>query len=337
MNAARGRIAITIFSSNIGRVQSICRAAKACGRNVAVIGRSLHRMIGAARACGYLKDVGDFVAEEDIGLLPADRIVMIVTGSQGETRAQLARIARGDHAGVSLGKGDTVIYSSRAIPGNERNIIDVNNHLAAAGVEILHPGKVGETIHVSGHPAQDEIRDMFRWVRPEAVVAVHGERTMIEAQAALARESGIKNEIVPNNGSVIRLAPGPVEILDHVETGLLAVEPGRVIESDHQAIIQRRKLQFSGTVHVSLVMNERGDLVADPQISTVGLTDPDLEEGKKFEADILSEIEDILADMTREELRDDHFVSEEIRIGLRRFVAHLLKIKPKTTVHLVRV
>lgn len=205
---------------------------------------------------------------------------MIVTGSQGETRAQLARIARGDHAGVSLGKGDTVIYSSRAIPGNERNIIDVNNHLAAAGVEILHPGKVGETIHVSGHPAQDEIRDMFRWVRPEAVVAVHGERTMIEAQAALARESGIKNEIVPNNGSVIRLAPGPVEILDHVETGLLAVEPGRVIESDHQAIIQRRKLQFSGTVHVSLVMNERGDLVADPQISTVGLTDPDLEEGK---------------------------------------------------------
>jgi len=332
-----GQIAITIFASNIGRIRSICKAAQAEGRNVAIVGRSLHKMTGAARVCGYLDDIPDFVVEEDINLIPKDKIVMIVTGSQGEARAQLARIARADHPEISLGRGDTVIYSSRAIPGNEKEIIAVNNNLAASGVEIITPGSAEETIHVSGHPRRGEITRMLDWLKPQSVVAVHGERTMIEAHAQLARACGIKTAIVPNNGSVIRIAPGPAEVLDHIETGLLAVEPGRIIDADHQAIIQRRKLQYSGTVHVSLVMNARGDLEADPQISTVGLIDPDTKEGQKFEDDIAGEIEDILTDLSRKERIDDDFVAEEIRIGVRRFVQHMLQIKPKTTVHLVRI
>jgi len=333
----KGRIAVTIFASNIGRIRSICHAAKACGRSVALIGRSLHRMVGAAKECGYLKDVTDFVGEDDIGLIPHDRIVMIVTGSQGEQRAQMARIARGEHPSIRLGRKDTVIFSSRAIPGNEREIITVKNNLAAAGVRIVTTRDTDQCIHISGHPARQEIRRMLGWIKPAALIPVHGERTMLEAHAALGRECGVPTTIVPNNGSVIRLAPGEAAVIGHVETGLLAVEPGRVIKADHPAIGQRRKLQFSGAVHVTLVMDARGDLAADPKISTVGLADTESPEGQRFENAILGEIDDILADLTQEELYDDTFVSEEIRIGVRRFVDHTLKIKPKAVVHLVRI
>lgn len=332
-----GRIAITMFASNIGRLKSICLAANENGRQVALMGRSLHRMTAAARECGYLKDVPQFVSDEDVGYLPDDKVVMVLTGSQGEARAQLARIARGDHQEISFKRGDTVIFSARPIPGNEREIIAVKNNLAATKVRVISPRDTKHCIHVSGHPARDEITQMFQWLKPQCVVAVHGERSMLEAHAALALDCQVPTAIVPNNGSVIRLSPGTPQIIDHVETGILAVEPGRIIDANHQAIVQRRKLQYSGAVHATLVMNARGDLVSDAQVSTVGLVDPDDKDGQKFEDDILDEIEDILADMTREELRDDNFVMEEMRIGIRRFVQHKLSIKPKTSVHLVRV
>lgn len=333
----RGRIAITMFASNIGRLRTICLAARQTGRQVALLGRSLHTMVVAARDCGYLKDIPNFVPEDEIGYIPDDKIIILVTGSQGEARAQLARIARGEHREISFKKGDTVIFSARPIPGNEREIIEVKNHLAASHVRIISPRETKHIIHVSGHPARDEITQMLQWVKPQAVIAVHGERTMLEAHAALALECQVPTAIVPKNGSVIRLYPATPQVVDHIETGLLAVEPGRIISADHQAIAQRRKLQFSGAVHATLVMNARGDLVADAQVSTVGLIDPEDATGQKFEDSILDEIEDLLADMTREELYDDKFVGEEIRIGIRRFVDHKISIKPKTSVHIVRV
>lgn len=332
-----GRIMVTIFASNIGRLRSICLAAKESGRQVALMGRSLHNMVAAARECGYMSDIPPFIDEEDMGYLPDGKIIMIVTGSQGEPRAQLARIARGDHQEITLKQGDTVVFSARPIPGNEKDIIAVKNNLAASRVRIISPRETKHVIHVSGHPARDEIIQMFQWVKPQSVIAVHGERTMLEAHAALAREMQVPTAIVPNNGSVIRLYPGTPSVIDHIETGLLAVEPGRIIRADHQAISQRRKLQFSGTVHVTMVMDRKGGLAADLQVSTVGLVDPADDEGQAFEEEILIEIEEILDDMSDAELRDDAFVAEEIRIGLRRFVQHKLQIKPKTSVHLVRV
>lgn len=331
-----GRIAITLFASNIGRIRSVMLAARATGRHVAIIGRSLHRMVAAADESGYLDGLPDFISEEDVGRLPADKVVMIVTGSQGEARAQLARIARGDHPQIKFGRGDSVVFSSRAIPGNEKEIIEVKNNLAASGVNIIDHRKTPHCIHVSGHPARDEITQMFQWLKPQTVIPVHGERTMLEAHAELARACQVKNVIVPNNGSVIRLSGTP-EIIDHVETGLLAVEPGRIIDVSHPAIAERRKLQFSGAIHVTLVMDRQGKLVSDPLLNTVGLTDQKREEGADFENDLLDEIDDLLADMKKSDRQDDHFVAEEVRIGLRRYVDHLLRIKPKTTVHVVRV
>lgn len=333
----KGRIGVTVFASNIARVQSIVKAAKACDRKVALVGRSLHSMVSSAVDCGYLRDIPDFVSEEEIGYLPDEKQVMIVTGSQGEARAALARIARGDHQDIVFGRGDTVIFSSRAIPGNEKEINTVRNNLSAAGVHVISPHDTPHTIHVSGHPCRGEIVDMLSWVKPKLVVPVHGERVMLEAQAELARSCQVPHVIVPSNGSVICLGPAVPEIVDHVQTGLLAVEKTRIIDSNHASITERRKLQFSGTVHVTLVLNARGDLIADPQVSTVGLIDEERQEEKKILRELLDEIEDTLADMERNDLMDDHAVHEEVRIGVRRYVQVVLGMKPKTTVHVVRV
>ncbi len=333
----KGRIGITVFASNIARVQSIVKAAKAAERRVALVGRSLHSMVSSAVDCGYLRDIPDFLNEEEIGYLPEEKQVIILTGSQGEARAALARVARGDHADIVFGRGDTVIFSSRAIPGNEKEINTVRNNLSAAGVLVVTPNDTAHTIHVSGHPCRDEIIDMLNWVKPKLVVPVHGERIMLEAQADLARQCQVQHVIVPNNGSVICLGPATPEVIDHVQTGLLAVEKTRIIDANHAAISERRKLQFSGVVHVTLVINARGDLIADPQISTMGLLDEENLEEKKIVRDLLEEIEDTLADMEREDLMDDHAVHEEVRIGVRRYMNVILGVKPKTTVHVVRV
>lgn len=332
----KGRIAITIFASNIGRIHSIAKAAQAAGRKVALIGRSLHTMTGAARDSGYLHDIPDFWDEDDIGNLPDHEQLLIVTGSQGEARAALARIARGENSHIKFRRGDTVIFSSRAIPGNEVEINLVRNNIVASGATVVTPRDTKHVIHVSGHPCRDELADMYQWLRPQLVVPVHGERTQLEAQAEWARACQIDNVIVPGNGMLIKLSGTP-EIIDHVPTGLLAVEPGRILSADHAAIADRRKLQYTGVVHVTLVMDARGDLATEPQVTTTGLIDTDDDEELRVEEDLIGEIEDIIADMEKRDRKDDHALHEEVRIGVRRFVHMLMNIKPLTTVHIVRV
>ncbi|MCB1532407.1 MAG: ribonuclease J [Alphaproteobacteria bacterium] len=331
-----GRIAVTIFSSNIGRVKSIVRAAKKCGRDVGVIGRSLHRMVGVAHSCGYLDDIPDLLNAEDLGFLPDDKVVMIVTGSQGEYRSALAKIARGDHRDVTLNKGDTVIFSSREIPGNERDINAVKNNLTAAGIAVITPRDTENVIHVSGHPCQDEIAEMLGWLRPQIVVPVHGERTQLDAHARFARACQVQNTIIPVNGSLIKLAPGKAETVDHIETGLLAVDMKRIIPADHPSIIARRKLQYTGVIHISIVMDAKGKVVGDLKTNLIGLIDQETAESQ-IQDRLEDEVFALIDDMTWEERLDDHFVSEELRIGVRRFMVHTLGIKPNTTVHVIRI
>jgi ribonuclease J len=328
----KGRVAITLFSSNISRIQSIARAAEATGRSTCVMGRSLHRMVQSAKRCGMLSDIAEFIDERDISGLPDDKIVILMTGSQGEYRAMLPRIARGDHPHVKFHRGDTVIYSSRAIPGNDVEINAVKNILSSSGVNIITADDTDHTIHVSGHPCREEVNDMYQWVKPPLVVPVHGERANLEAQASFARKCQIKNVIVPNNGSVIQISGEP-KIIDHVETGLLAMDANRVIDSSHPSINERRKLQYSGTIHISVVIDARGDLITDPQVTTVGLIDRDDPDEYIFEQDIMEEVEDILSDMKRRGRNNPDSIQEKIRIGVRRFSMNVLRIKPKTTVH----
>lgn len=332
-----GKIAVTTFSSNIGRIISIAKAAEACDRRVAVIGRSLHRMIGCAHDCGLLNDIPDFISEDDLGYLPDDKMVVICTGSQGEYRAALAKIARGDFRGLKFNPGDTVIFSARAIPGNETAINVVKNNLSAGGVNIVSPRDTKNIIHVSGHPCRDEIAEMLKWLRPKLVVPVHGERVQLDAHADFANDCQVPQTLVPSNGTVIRLAPGVPEVIDHIETEVLAVDQKRIIKADHQSISARRKLQYTGTVHVSMALDERGEVLGRIKLETVGLLDLTNAGEEHIEDNLEKEILDILDDMTWEDRMDDHFIQEELRIGVRRFCDHLLGIKPKTSVHVLRV
>ncbi len=331
----KGKIAVTTFSSNIGRIVSIVRAAQDVGRSVALVGRSLHRMVGCAHECGYISDLPDFLSEDDLPHIADENLVLIVTGSQGEGRAALSRISRGDHRSVSLNRGDTVIFSARAIPGNERSINAVKNNLVAAGVRVVSPKETQNIIHVSGHPCRAEIAQMLQWVKPQYVIPVHGERSQLDAHAKFAKSCQVKNTIVPNNGSVIRLAPGAPEIIDHVETGILAVDQKRIIPITHQSITARRKLQYSGAVHASLVLDSNMALLGEIKIDTVGLS------CKRAGDSIITELErNILSSLDRIDPDDDFSdeeIAEEVRIRLRRFVTDMLGLRPKTTVHVTTV
>lgn len=333
----KGKIAVTMFASNIGRIQSISRAAKRVGRDVGIIGRSLHRMIGCAQDCGYLRDLPKFVSEDDLGYLPDDRTVMIVTGSQGEARAALAKISRGENENISFGSRDTVIFSSRPIPGNEREINAVRNALAAAGVRVVTPQETESIVHVSGHPCRDEIAQMLQWVRPNTVIPVHGERMQLQAHAELATQCQVPHVVIPANGSLIQLAPGQPHIVDHLETGVLAVDQKRVISVTHQSIVARRKLQYTGAVHVSVVLDDRDELVAPLKLDTIGLIDPEAAGESQIEDRLQDEIEILLDEILEERSWGDDKIAEELRIGIRRFVMHILGIKPKVTVHLIRI
>lgn len=327
----KGKIAVTTFSSNIGRMISIARAAQDVGRSVVLIGRSLHRMVGCAHECGLMNDIPDFLTEDDLGHIADENLVLIVTGSQGEHRAALAKIARGEYRSVSLNKGDTVIFSARAIPGNERSINAVKNNLSAAGVRIITPKDTKNTIHVSGHPCRDEISEMLQWVKPACVIPVHGERLQLDAQSKLAQECQIKSTVVPNNGSVIRLAPGAPAVVDHVKTGLLAVDMARIIPVNHQSITARRKLQYSGTVHASLVLDQNLNILGHIKIDTVGLSCERSDDC--IIQDLEEHIEDVLDTLDEDIIHDEDKIAETIRISMRRYVSDMLRLKPKTTVH----
>ncbi len=324
----KGKIAVTLFASNIGRLISVARAAEKVGRSVALVGRSLHRMAGAAYDCGYMDGIADFIDTQDISTIPDDNLLLVLTGSQGEGRAALARVARGDSRDISLGKGDTVIFSARAIPGNEKSINTVKNNLSAAGVKVISPSDTKNLIHISGHPCRAEITQMLQWVKPNCVVPVHGERMQLDAQAALAKECQVNQVIVPNNGSVIRLAPGTPEIIDHVETGVLAVDQRRIIPVTHQSISARRKLQYSGTVHISFVLDQDYALLGEIQIDTVGLS------CKRHDDCMVEDIERaILGALDVCEADEANDIAEDVRISVNRYIMNELGFKPKTTVH----
>lgn len=331
----KGRIAVTLFSSNIGRMVSIAEAARKTGRHVAVMGRSLRRMVAAAQECGYLNDIRDFIDEDQYDRLPDNKTVLIVTGSQGEYRSALARIARGDHDTITLGEGDTVIFSARAIPGNERNINTVKNNLVASGVRVVTPSDSLNTIHVSGHPCRSEIELMFQWLRPQCVIPVHGERVQLEAHAALARACQIGQTIVPVNGSVIRIAPGPAEQVGLIETNLLAVDQDRLIPANDPSIIARRKLQYTGAVHASLAITRDYQIAGKVRLDIIGLTDGG--PIKELEEDISMEIEEIIADCAEGPELEEGALAEEVRICLRRYIHNRVGLKPKTTVHVFKI
>src|SRR5271165_7326607 len=305
-----GRVAVTCFASNVARFESVALAGQQTGRSVALVGRSLRNMEAAARACGYLAGVPAFLREDDVDDVPDDNLLMLTTGSQGEPRSALSRIAQDNHPRVALGEGDTVVFSSRVIPGNERAITAVQDSLVRRGVRLMTADD--HLVHVSGHPARDELRRLYRLVKPRYAVPVHGEWRHLTAHAALAQDAGAK-PILLEDGDILNLAPGTVEIVDSAPVGRLVLDEARLIPMQGEVMNTRRKLLYNGVVLASLAIDRAGNILGEPRLSAPGLLDADDPEAGR----VVREFGEAIADLPASLRRDDDALSEAARAALR--------------------
>jgi len=329
-------VAVTTFASNVARVKSIIEAAEHAGRSVCLVGRSMHRITDAAKSVGILSRNIEFVDESDAKDLPAENILYLCTGSQGESRAALARIARHDHRNVSLGEGDCVIFSSRIIPGNEREIFAMQNALADQGVRVITPRMIKASIHVSGHPCRGELQRMYQWVRPKIAVPVHGERRHIMEHAAYAKTLQVPQTIAPRNGSLVRLAPGDAEIIDLVPAGRLLLDGKFLVPEGAQGLNERRKLSENGVVLASVVIDEAGDVVDGPVVVVRGFSEAD---GRLADEslDELDEAADAaVTKMKRKNRLDDEMVEREVGRALRKACETTFGRRPMIDVTVLR-
>ena len=270
IGSLKGKVAVACFASNVARMDSICRAAQANGRRVCLVGRSMHRMSSAAKSVGLMEGLAPFLDDHEAKKYPGDKVLYLCTGSQGEGRAALSRIAEGTHPHVTLGGGDSCVFSSRVIPGNEIPIRNLQDKLADRGVRLYterdHPG-----IHVSGHPCRDELAEMYRWARPEISVPTHGERRHLLEHAAFARDLQVPQQVTPRNGDMVRLAPGRAMIIDEVHAGRLYVDGGMLTPENGDALRERRHAAFNGILMVTVALDGRGQIVSGPQVRALGL------------------------------------------------------------------
>ncbi|MCX7314414.1 MAG: ribonuclease J [Hyphomicrobiales bacterium] len=327
------RVAVTTFASNVARIKAVADAARLAEREIVVVGRAMERVIGVARETGYLKGVQPFHGMDIYGHLPPDKVVALCTGSQGEPRAALARMAADEHPEVALSKGDRVIFSSRPIPGNEKAIGRVINGLIEQGVEIITDRT--HLVHVSGHPRQAELEDMIGWVKPRTVIPVHGESLHLSEHAKLARRLGSRTLKI-SNGDLVRLGPGDPEIIDEVPAGRIYKDGVLLIAAETRTVADRKRLSFSGIISVALAVDEKGQLVADPEIELIGIPD-NTAEGAPMENVAYNAVVETFDPLPRQRRRDPDSVAEAIRRGVRAAVAQHWRKKPNVTVHILVV
>jgi len=332
----KGGVAAACFASNVARMDTIIRAAEANGRRVCLVGRSMIRMSQAARSVGLLADIAPFLSDADARRLPRNKVLYLCTGSQGESRAALSRVADGNHPHVSLGQGDACVFSSRIIPGNEVPIRNLQNKLADRGVRLYterdHPG-----LHVSGHPCRDELKRMYQWARPAIAVPTHGERRHLLEHAALARDLQVSQTVAPRNGEMVRLAPGPAEIIDEVPSGRLYVDAGVVTPENGDALRERRHAASNGVLTVSVAIDGRGRVVSPPRLKSLGLPGDENYPLNEALDDLAAEAGAALDRLSPDERDDDHAVEAALSRSVKKAAHRIWKRRPVVETTVLRV
>ena len=332
LDECRGKIFVALFASNIARVSTIAAAAEAAGRRAVLVGTSLERYSAAARATGHLGADVEFLDPEAAEGMASDELLYLCTGCQGEPRAAMTRIVGGGRNGIRIEPGDTVVFSSKVIPGNERAIGRLHSEILRQGAHLLTSRD--HLVHVSGHPCRDEVRKMSGWLRPEIAVPVHGEDRHLDSHAALARELGVPQIARVNNGDLVRLAPGPAEVIETVFSGRLFVDGRLMLEADDPVLRARRKLMHDGAVMVTVMLDAAGRLIGRPQISAPGVFD------RKSDADDIEALRDAItkdiANLAQRKRGDDKALTERLRRTLRARVRELRGKRPLIEVHVER-
>ncbi len=329
---ARGRVIVTTFASNVARLRSAAEAGLAAGRQVLVMGRAMERVIAVARECGYLDGLPPFLGPEPFERLPRDKVLALATGSQGEPRAALARMAEEQHSRASLSPGDRVIFSSRTIPGNEKAVGRIINGLVEQQVEVITDRT--HLVHVSGHPRRAELRRMYEWTRPRIAVPAHGEPLHLSEHAALAKAAGVGEVVRAFDGDVVSLAPGQAGVVDKVSVGRRYKDGEILLPAGAECVAQRRRLAVSGIVSVAMALSDKGDIVGDPDVMIAGLPES-TRDGAGFDAIVDAAIFETLDSLPRAKRRDADFVSTAIERAVRNSVNAVWGKRP--TVHVLVV
>ncbi len=332
----KGKVAVACFASNVARMDTAIRAGQANGRKVCLVGRSMHRMYAAARSVGFLKDIEPLIDDSQAKSVPADKLLLLCTGSQGEGRAALSRIADGTHPHINLGQGDCVVFSSRVIPGNEVPIRNLQNKLAERGVRLYterdHPG-----IHVSGHPCRDELADMYRWARPQIAVPTHGERRHLMEHCNLALDLQVPQAIAPRNGDMVRLAPGRAEVIDETVSGRLYLDGGVLTPENGEALRERRHAAANGVLHVCIALDGRGRVVSGPDVRSLGMPG-DKANSLTDALDALADAaEDAIKGLDRDAREDDDAVETAVARAVKKASFRIWERRPIVEATVLRV
>lgn len=325
IKGAKRRVAVTTFASNVARVKAVADAAEAAGRKLVVSGRALHRVIQVAKDTGYLPEDLSALDQQHFGFLEPHEVVALCTGSQGEPRAALARIAEGEHPEIAFSRGDLVIFSSRPIPGNELGIGKVQNNLARLGVEILTDSDA--LVHVTGHPRREELKQMYQWLKPKLAVPMHGEPRHMEEHAKLAREAGVPETHVAYDGQMLRLLPRPAEVVDEVPVGRLYRDGKLIVPSVEGPVKERRRLSYAGIVCVAVALDRHGEVASDPEIALDGLPERALD-GRTMEEHIFNTVDGTLESIPMKRRKDDKLVADAVKRAVRAAVDQAWGKKP---------
>jgi ribonuclease J len=333
IKGAKRRVAVTIFASNVARIKAVADAARAAGRHLVVAGRAMHRVITVAVETGYLPANFKYHDQQHFSYLEPHEVVLLCTGSQGEPRAALARIAEEAHPEVRLDKGDLMIFSSRTIPGNERAVGRIQNRLIDLGCEVIADGDA--LVHVTGHPRRDELTEMYGWVRPRIAIPMHGEARHLSEHAKLARAAGVREVLHVRNGDIVRLAPGVAEVVDEAPVGRLFRDGQLIVPGDEGPVRERRSLAFAGVVMVALTRSGRGEVLTEAEVALDGVPVADAD-GRPMIDIVREAVEGAVVSIPRERRRDGEMVREAVRRAVRSAVERVWGKRPIAKVLLVR-
>ena len=333
IKAAKGRVAVTTFASNVARLRAVAEAARAAEREVVVVGRAMDRVALIGRELGLFGDLPPFRPMDAYGYLPPNKVVALCTGSQGEPRAALSRIAEDQHPEVTLSRGDTVIYSARTIPGNEKAVGRVINGLIDQGIEIITDRT--HLVHVSGHPRRAEVEELISWVKPRILIPVHGEALHLSEHAKIARKAGVPEVIQCRNGDLVRLAP-KAGLIDEVPAGRIYKDGRLLVDAQARTVADRRRLSFAGSVSVALALTEKGELVGDPSYDLLGIPERD-RKGDFLHEHVHEAVLSTFDSLPRGKRRDPDAVAEAVRRAVRAAVNERWGKKPMCYVHVLPV
>ena len=333
MSKLKKRIIVTSFASNVARMETIFYCAEKTGRKISLVGRSMHRIFKAAKQCGYLKNVIEPIDARDTNNISRDKIIYLCTGSQGEPMGAMMRIINYTHRDVFIEKGDTVIFSSKIIPGNEKKLYKLQNELVKNEIEVISEDT--EFVHVSGHPNREDLKDMYDWIKPKAVIPVHGEyRHMIE-HINFAKEQQVPYPIQVENGDIVRLYPGnKPEVYDKAPSGRLYVDGKVSVGEDSQSIKDRKNLSANGYLEITILINKKGNIHNQPIISFRGLP---INESEDFFYQLEDEIQNITRTFAISNKKQEHNLIEALQIGCRKITKENTGKKPYTNINLVRL